>query len=385
MLKSESRQKERQAAWRQIQWPSHATELHVHLGGSVPLYRLWEIAITRGIRGLGDGYEDFIAALKRDENKISSLDEYLEIYDRVELIQSGPDAVRESVIIAVHRAYMDGGTVTTGQGGEPTPNDPLFTVSRIELRFNPMKRTGAVFLKGEHAGLYDVDRIIRAACTAIADCQLGFKNKIQGGLLICFGRDMTFEANRILAEKIRAWSEEESTIRGLDLAGPESVNSLSDPAELKKMREIFEIAGPNLGRTIHVGETPHVDLSTFIKTIEMLEPQRVAHPIVALRSYLEGGNKDGLTLLKERNIVCELCVHSNLLTGAVSSLEEYGKIVETLDEFEIPYTFSTDAPSLQVTTLASELYHLFVAGGINEEQILRSFEVADRASFLERL
>jgi len=384
MLKSDANTETLQSAWKEIAWPSHATELHVHLGGSVPLYRLWEIAITRGIRGLGDGYEDFIAALKRDEQKISSLDEYLEIYDRVELIQSGPDAVRESVIIAVHRAYMDGGTVTTGQGGEPTLNEPLFTVSRIELRFNPMKRTGAVFLKGEHAGLYDVDRVIRAAATAIADCQLGFKNKIQGGLLFCFGRDMTYEANRILAEKVRAWSEAEPIIRGIDLAGPESVNPLSDPTELKKMREIFDIAGPALGRTIHVGETPHVDIQTFIKTIEMLEPQRVAHPIVALRSYLEDGNKDGLTVMKERDIVCELCVHSNMLTGAVASLEEYGRIVDVLDEFQIPYTFSTDAPSLQVTTLASELYHLFINGGITEEQILRSFAVAEKASFLNQ-
>ena len=73
-----------------------------------------------------------------------------------------------------------------------------------------------------------------------------------------------------------------------------------------------------------------------------------------------------------------------MLTGAVASLEEYGRIVDVLDEFQIPYTFSTDAPSLQVTTLASELYHLFINRGITEEQILRSFAVAEKASFLNQ-
>ncbi|MCI5064726.1 hypothetical protein MRY87_03260 [bacterium] len=378
MFKNEELQK----AWRDITWPKSATELHVHLGGSVPLYRLWEIAVTRGIRGLGNGYEEFIDTLKRDGDRISSLDEYLEIYDRVELIQSGPHAVRESVIIAIHRAYLDGGTLITGQGGEHSQTAPLFTISRLELRFNPLKRTGAVFLKGEHAGLYDVDRIIQAAASAIADCQLGFKGKIQTGLLFCFGRDMTHEANCALAKKVRVWNEKESCIVGLDLAGPESSNSLSDQSERKKMQEIFDLAGPNLGRTIHVGETPHVDLDTFIKTVETLEPSRVAHPIVAVRSYREKGNADGLKVLQERKITCELCVQSNLLTGAVSSLEEYGAYIDIFDEFEIPYTFSTDAPSLQVTSLASELQLLFASGGITEEQILRALQVAEKSSFL---
>ncbi|MCB0330582.1 MAG: hypothetical protein KDD70_12985 [Bdellovibrionales bacterium] len=382
MSNSQQTSEELQDRWNKIAWPKHATELHVHLGGSVPLYRLWEIAVTRGIRGLGNGYEEFIQTLRRDRDRIASLDEYLEVYDRVELIQSGPDAVRESVTIAIHRAYLDGGTLMMGQGGEPSPSKPLFAISRLELRFNPLKRTGAVFLKGKHAGLYDVDRIIRAAATAISDCEIGFRGSIQTGLLFCFGRDMTYEANCILAKKVRTWVEEEESIVGVDLAGPESVNPLSDPHQLKRMKEVFDLVGPKLGRTIHVGETPHVDLKTFINTVETLEPTRVAHPIVAARSYLTDKNPDGLKVLQERGIVCELCVHSNLLTGAVNSLEEYGELIKVFDEFQIPYTFSTDAPSLQVTTLASELHHLFMAGGITEDQILRSFETADKSSFL---
>lgn len=368
--------------WRRIRWPKAVTELHVHLGGSVPLYRLWEIAIDRGIRGMGSGYEDFLNILRIQNDKVRDLDSYLEVYDKVELIQSGPHSVRESVIIAIHRAYRTGGMIELGPGGEGGSPDTLFTIGRIELRFNPMKRTGAVFLKGKHAGLYDVDRVIKAACGAIEDVEIAFKDKIEAGLLFCFGRDMTHAANMILAEKIAEWGPTAGRIIGVDLAGSESANPLNSAKALNEMKAVFDTAGKKLGRTVHVGETKHVDLKTFCKTIEALNPARVAHPIVAFRSFWDHKDDRGLRLMRERGLVCELCVKSNLLTRAVRDLKEYGRIINTLDEFDIPYTFSTDAPSLQVTSLAHELILLLENGAASPEQILRALRTAERASFL---
>ncbi|MBX7138948.1 MAG: hypothetical protein K1X83_13315 [Oligoflexia bacterium] len=368
--------------WKKIKWPKTVAELHVHLGGSVPLYRLWEIAIERGIRGMGSGYEEFLNILKIQNNKVKDLDSYLEVYDKVELIQSGPHSVRESIIIALHRAYRTGGMVELGPGGEGGSPDALFSVGKLELRFNPLKRTGAVFLKGEHAGLYDVDRVIKEACSAIEDVEIGFKGQIEAGLIFCFGRDMTFEANMILAEKIEDWRKKNSKIIGVDLAGPESVNPLNKPTELANMKKIFKSVHRSIGRTIHVGETKHVDLKTFIATVQALEPQRVAHPIVAFHAFWNKKDDRGLKLLKERGIVCELCVKSNLLTRAVKDIKEYGRIIDTLDDFEIPYTFSTDAPSLQVTSLAHELILLLENDAATPEQVLRALKTADKASFL---
>ncbi len=348
----------------------------------MPLYRLWEIAVERGIRGMGDGYEDFIKTLKITEGEVKDLDSYLEVYDRVELIQSGPQAVRESIIIALHRAYRTGGMAELGPGGEGGDPEPLFRIGRIELRLNPMKRTGAVFLKGKHAGLYDVDRVIRSACAAVEEVELGFKGKIQAGLIFCFGRDMAFEANMILAEKARQWTEKSAKIIGVDLAGHESINPLSDPKKLEEMKIVFDTVGEGIGRTVHVGETPHIDLDTFINTIVALNPHRVAHPIVAFRAYWDRKDDRGLKLLKERDLTCELCVKSNLLTRAVADVKEYGRIINTLDDFEIPYTFSTDAPSLQGTSLAGELLLLLDQGAATPEQILRALKVAHDRSFL---
>ncbi len=365
-----------------ISWPKHVTELHVHLGGSVPLYRLWEIAIDRGIRGIGSGYEEFVNLLKIRDGKVSDLDSYLEVYEKIELIQSGPTSVRESIIIAIHRAYRTGGMISVGPGGEGGSPESLFAIRRFELRWNPLKRTGAVFLKGSHAGLYDLDRVIKSAVNAVEEVEIGFHGQIQVGHIFCFGRDLTFEANMALARKTRLWREKTNKIIGIDLAGAESVNPLSDPRKLEEMKIAFDEAGPGLGRTVHVGETRHVDIETFIKTVEALNPSRVGHPIAAIRALWERKDDRGLKLLQERGIVCELCVKSNLLTGAVKDIDEYGRVMNTLDEYGIGYTFSTDAPSLQGTSLAEELLMLLDAGAATPDQILRALAVAEKASFL---
>jgi hypothetical protein len=348
----------------------------------VPLYRLWEIAIDRGIRGIGSGYEDFVNLIKIQDGKVRDLDTYLEVYDKIELIQSGPASVRESIIIAIHRAYRTGGMVKLGPGGEGGSPESLFAIRRLELRWNPLKRTGAVFLKGSHAGLYDVDRVIKSAVNAVEEVEIGFKGKIQVGHIFCFGRDMAFEANLTLARKTRLWREKTAKIIGIDLAGHESINPLSCPKKLEEMRIVFDEAGPNLGRTVHVGETPHVDIETFIKTVEALRPTRIGHPIAAIRALWDRGDDRGIKLMKERDVVCELCVKSNLLTRSVNDIQEYGRIISTLDEYGIRYTFSTDAPSLQGTSLAEELLLLLDAGAATPEQVLRALHVAEEASFL---
>ena len=82
-------------------------------------------------------------------------------------------------------------------------------------------------------------------------------------------------------------------------------------------------------------------------------------------------------MLKERGMTCELCLKPNLLTKAVSSLDEYRRILNTFDEFGIAYTFSTGAPSLQCTSLAEEMILLLDHDAATEEQVLRALKAAD--------
>ena len=360
------------------------TELHVHLGGSVPIYRLWEMGIARGIRGVANSYEDFINLLHRGMSNSGDLDLYLEVFDTVELIQAGPQAVAEAITIAVNGAYRTGGMRRLGPGGEGGDPQPVFAITQLEIRFNPMKRTGVLLRKGEESGLFDVDRIIRAACEAAEESEIAYRGGIRTGLIFCFGRDLSWDVNRTLAEKIRYWKKSQKKIIGIDLAGPESAMTLAADSDLEKMAELFSIAGEDIGRTVHCGETPHITVDTFLKTVRALKPHRVGHPVTAVRAFWENGDARGLELLAEKGICAELCIHSNLLTKAVANIEEYGRLLKTLDEFKVPYTFSTDSPALQLTTLASELEELLQSGAATGEQVSRALDNADRVTFIAR-
>ena len=84
-------------------------EQHVHLGGSVPIHRLYEAAVDRGIRLPVQSYDEFASLLHRRRDNSGTLERYLEIYEVAERIQSGPQAVRESVLIALNGAARTGG------------------------------------------------------------------------------------------------------------------------------------------------------------------------------------------------------------------------------------------------------------------------------------
>lgn len=359
------------------------TELHVHLGGSVPIYRLWEMGMTRGIRGVGDSYEDFIKLLHRSSDKLDNLDDYLEVFDTVELIQAGPQAVRESIMIAINGAYRTGGMTRLAPGGEGGDPEPAFAITQLELRFNPLKRTGAHKTKSGISGLYDVDRIIRSACEAAEESEIAYRSRIKTGLIACFGRDMSWEMNDILAEKIAYWRSTQKKLIGIDLAGPESVLPMNSDNELKRLSDLYDkAAGDLLGRTVHVGETSHISIETFIATLQACKAHRVGHPVVAAKVYWENKDDRGLKYLSDNNITCELCVKSNLLTKALRDASEYKRFIQTLDEFNIKYTFSTDSPALQLTTLGNELQFLLDNNSITVEQLIRALRTANDSTFI---
>lgn len=350
-------------------------EQHVHLGGAVPIHRLFEAAVDRGIRLPVTSYTEFSNLLHRRRDNSGSLERYLEIYEVAERIQSGPKALRESVLIALNGAARTQGAISVSLEGEAlTPNRAQLPIKALELRLNPMKRNSG--------GIWDLDRVMLAACSAISEVKTAYKGSLQAGLIVCLGRDLPMDQNRVLAEKTARWSREGLPVIGIDLAGPEASCTLEDDAMLEEMAELYSLPGPKVGRTVHCGETRAIDLKTFKKTLTALKADRVGHPLVAVRSYWEDNDPSGLEFLREHEIVAELCVVSNLLTGAVDCIETYGRLLKTLDEFEVKYTFSTDAPALQKTTLASELQLLLDNQSATPKQLEASFETAARTSFL---
>jgi adenosine deaminase len=348
-------------------------ELHVHLGGAVPIHRLYESAIDRGIRLPVQTYDEFARLLHRRRDNSGSLERYLEVYEVCERIQSGPAALRESVLIALNGAARTGGATRVAEGEAEVPVRHQLPIRGLELRLNPMKRNGG--------GIWDLDRVMLAACGGVEEIKTAYKGRMRAGLIVCLGRDLPWEHNEVLARKVARWTEQGLPVVGLDLAGPESALPLSDPASLERMAHLFDLAGPRVGRTVHCGESRSVDMDTFLATLKALRPSRVSHPLVVLRGWREGDDR-GLRYLADQGIVAELCVVSNLLTGAVSEASEFGELLSLFDRYGVAYTFSTDAPALQKTTLASELALLLDSGAATPEQVERSFATALRATFL---
>lgn len=350
-------------------------EQHVHLGGAVPIHRLFEAAVDRGIRLPVTSYEEFSHLLHRRRDNSGSLEKYLEIYEVAERIQSGPRALRESVLIALNgAARTQGSTMVSLEGEALVPTRAQLPIKALELRLNPMKRNSG--------GIWDLDRVMLAACSAVSEVKTAYKGRMRAGLIVCLGRDLPMDQNRVLAEKTALWSKQGLPVIGLDLAGAESANTLEDPKALEEMAEAFAMAGPKVGRTVHCGETRSISLKTFKKTLTALKADRVGHPLVVARSYWEDGDASGLEFLCEHNIVAELCVVSNLLTSAVPDIATYGRLLNLFDEFNVRYTFSTDAPALQKTTLASELQLLLDNGAASPEQLEKSFATAADSSFI---
>lgn len=350
-------------------------EQHVHLGGAVPIHRLFEAAVDRGIRLPVTSYDEFSHLLHRRRDNSGSLEKYLEIYEVAERIQSGPAALRESVLIALNgAARTQGSTMVSLEGEALVPTRAQLPIKALELRLNPMKRNSG--------GIWDLDRVMLAACSAVSEVKTAYKGRLSAGLIVCLGRDLPMDQNRVLAEKACLWSKQGLPVIGIDLAGAESANTLEDPKALDEMAEAFALAGPKVGRTVHCGETRRIDLDTFKKTLTALKADRVGHPLVAARAYWEDNDPSGLEFLNEHNIVAELCVVSNLLTSAVPDISTYGKLLDLFDQFNVRYTFSTDAPALQKTTLASELQLLLDNGAATPAQLEKSFATAADSSFI---
>ncbi len=344
----------------------------------MPIHRLFEAAVDRGIRLPVTTYEEFSDLLHRRSDNSGSLEKYLEIYEVAERIQSGPKALRESVLIALNGAARTQGSSRVSADGEAlTPARANLPIRALELRLNPMKRNSG--------GIWDLDRVMMAACSAVSEIKTAYKGRLRAGLIVCLGRDLPSDQNRVLAEKAALWASDGLPIIGIDLAGPESAQTLESPEALKDMAAHFESAGDKVGRTVHCGETRAIDLTTFLSTLSALKADRVGHPLVVARAFWEDGDSRGLDYMRENGVVAELCVVSNLLTGAVKDVEEYGRLLALFDQFEVKYTFSTDAPALQKTTLASELQLLLSRGAATPEQLESSFAVAAEASFLPQL
>jgi adenosine deaminase len=322
-------------------------DLHIHVGAAVAPHVLWSIAHQQGFKLPVKSYWEFVDLVTATPGRVHSLDEYVAIlHQYTEKIQSSPAAIERSVYEIIGKEYRGS------------------NVTRIELRFNPMKRN----LGGER----DLDHIIHAALRGMDRACLEYG--VRAGLIFCLAREFPIALNEILVKK--AVKYRSRGVIGIDLAGPES-HALELGNEVEGYRELFARArAAGLGTTVHTGETAHTSVAGVLAVLEKLAPSRIGHGVAAAASV------EAVRKLAEAGTVLEICPSSNLRTHAVADLAELGRALRTFDEAGVRFTINTDGPYLLNTHLRGELEMLMDAQILTETQIERCIAVAQAATFL---
>lgn len=314
------------------------TDLHQHLGFSSTPHFLWELAHEQGIRIAQKNYWEFIQSLKI--KKTTTQEEYHRLFDITQKIQSSPYAVEKAVHKAVSYSYRKA------------------NVTKIEIRFNPMRRNKA----GDH----DLDKIILAACVGMKKAELEYP--VSGGLIIETDRRFPKELNEILINKAILFKN--FGVVGIDLSGPENKNfKINDLVQAyKKARQ------EGLGLTFHTGETS----STFEmeEVISKIKPQRIGHGIKA------ASNKKIMEKLAKENIVLEICPSSNLALKIINNWEEVAKILNIFKKNNVLFTINSDAPTLLNTNVKEEFKKLLKKKILTKEEIKKINQIAKKASFI---
>ena len=316
------------------------SELHVHLGAAVTPAIMWGIAHAQGIKLPTKDYwafRDLITAGRRRRG----FDAYLQLFHWTELIQSSPLAVERSVYEVIGGAYRKN------------------NVTRLELRFNPMKRN--------RGGEQDVDHIIAAAVRGMDRAVLEYPNA-RAGLILCLDRSFSRELNEIVATKAISWRSR--GVVAIDIAGPVTEGfRFSDYAEIYAM---CRRAG--LGLTVHAGETGGAE--EVREALEALEPDRIGHGVRGAE------DPSVIAMLRERGTVLEICPTSNLQTGVLRTHNDLRRVIRTFVDNDVRFTISTDGPEMLRLYLRDELNMLMRHGILSLEEVQHAILVGEEAGFL---
>jgi len=318
------------------------TELHVHLGAAVTPAIMWGIAHAQGIRLPTKDYWEFRDLITVGRGR-RSFQAYLDLFHWTELIQSSPTAVERSVYEVIGGAYRKN------------------NVTRLELRFNPMKRN--------RGGEQDLDHIIAAAVRGMDRAVLAYP-QVRAGLIFCLDRSFDYELNEIIAAKAVAWRDR--GVVAVDIAGPESAGF-----HFADYRELFaQVRRAGLGVTVHAGETGGPE--EVREAVEALEPTRIGHGTRSTRDVRV------LAMLRERGVVLEVCPSSNLNTRVIRSHAELREIMRALVDHQVRFALSTDGPEMLRSYLRDEIAMLLRREILSLEEVKRAIATARDASFVDR-
>jgi len=310
-------------------------DLHRHLEGSLRLDSLEEIAGSSRYRGPSDGISKLKAHLYGGRESRNP-ESFLSVFPLIRNFFVSPEAIERLAYEAARDAALDG-------------------ILHFELRFNPVALSQA-------SGI-DFDTAAASVGEGARRAEAEFPLSVR--LIVSINRAEPGTAESLLrvAAEGRALG-----IAGIDLAGDE-VNLSAEPF----VGLFREATAEGLGLTAHAGEWAGSEAVRF--AIEQLGVRRIGHGVRVV------DDESVMDLAAEREATFEICVSSNVQTGAVEELG--GHPIVEMKRRGLGLTLNTDDPGLSDLSLSGEFALANSELGFSAEDLRDFTRRAARAAFLD--
>jgi adenosine deaminase len=310
-------------------------DLHRHLEGSLRLETLMDLVRREGLD------------LPRDKNTLQAI------------VQMRPDEPRTSENFLAKfthlRNFFRSPEIIHRVTWEAIADAAADNVRYLELHFTPV----ALSEIGGFPLSEVVDWVIESASTAAA------KHALELGLILSVNRHEGVK----FAEQVAhiAVDQRDRGVVGLSLAGDEASHS-AEPFE-----PIFSaVREAGLGISIHAGEWAGPENVRY--AIDVMGAPRIGHGVRIME------DQEVVGLARDRRVAFEICLTSNVQTGAVSNIREHPML--RMLQAGLQVTLNTDDPGVSNTRLSDE-YTLAVRElDLSLESIRGLILTALQASFL---
>ncbi len=310
-------------------------DLHRHLEGSLRLKTMQEIARAHGI-SVPTSTGPLSNLVRVQTSEPPTYQNFLAKFNTLRMFYRSPEVIHRVTREAVEDAARD-------------------RVRHLELRFAPVALS--------RAERFPMGQVMDWVCESAQEAS---KELGVGVLLIAsVNRHESVE----LAEQV-AWlaaARMEKGIAGLDLAGDEA----GFPA-LPFLGIFKEAQQSGLRITVHAGEWAGAD--NVHQALELFNAERIGHGVRVLE------DASTVALARERGVVFEVCVTSNVHTGAVHSLGEHPLM--KMISAGLKVALCSDDPSISQITLSEEYRHICDELGMGHTTLQESILGAARASFM---
>lgn len=310
-------------------------ELHCHLDGSVRPETIIDIAKREGIS---------IPSFDKEEMKkeliapldCETLDEYLKRFSIPNLVMQSKENLKRIAFELFEDAAME-------------------NVKYMEVRFAPLLHT--------QKGLF-VEEIIQSVIEGMKDAEEQFD--IKGNIILSCMRTMPAERAFEVVEKGKPFLGK--GVVAIDLCASEEEGFCG------KFIEPIALAREYGYRvTIHAGETGIG--KNVLEAVEMLGAERIGHGVFIKDC------EEAYTIVKEKQVVLEMCPTSNVQTKAVNQLSEHPIYDFHMDGIIV--TVNTDNRTVSDTTMAKECDLVSNEFSLSEEEYKQIYMNSVGASFAD--